>query len=179
MAIDNTSYLGNDSWGNSTTTILNASETYTGLWNNVSNYGAINLTVFSDKDSFSNGLEFQWSGDGINIDRIEGSNVKANTGRAFSFCPRAKYFRVNYINGPISQTIFRLTVTYRNQGNGLIARPLNQSLTYDNLAQSVRSAASAEDSDNIGVFQFLRSKNNRLLVDASALVQPIAPTPPF
>lgn len=173
MAVNFPDIYNNSSPGSTTTYALGVGGTFTGLFENVSNYAAINLTIFTDQDSATNGLEFQWSGDGINVDRSEGSNVKANTGRAFSVCPRAKYFRIKYTNGSIAQTICRLNVTFRAQGTGLIARPLNQSLTLDNFAQSVRSAASAEDVDNLGTFQFLQSKNNRLLVatDQSQLAE--------
>jgi len=167
--IDITTGYPLNSFSNSSTTPLGIDEIFIGNFENVSNFGAINLTVFTDKISATNGLEFQWSGDGINVDRSEGSNVKANIGRAFSFCPRAKYFRVRYINGNQAQTTFRLNVTYRMNGSGLIARPLNQNLDVDNLAQSVRSVLNAQKLNDLEIFEHVQAYDGRLLVTPDLL----------
>src|SRR3972149_4995618 len=62
---------------NSSTTPLGIGGIFTGSFDDVSSYAFLSFQIFSNVASAVNGLEFQWSPDGINADRIETTNVLA------------------------------------------------------------------------------------------------------
>ena len=134
---------GPTSVGNSSTALLGIGATFTGVFESVSAYAFFTASVFTDVASATNGLVFNWSHDGVNIDRSEGTNVNANIGRAFAITPRAKFFRIDYINGATAQGIFRLGVVYHPVGTGLITRTLSETLTDSHFVQAVRAVISA------------------------------------
>lgn len=136
--------FGTQSVGNSSVATLTAGTTFTGAWENVTDYAIIAFSLFSDQASAVNGLSTQWSSDGSNVDVIDNSDVFAGAGRAFSLSVRAKFFRIVYTNGPVNQATFRLTTIYHKTGTGLISRPMTQNLTDNNYAQTVRSAVNAK-----------------------------------
>jgi len=136
---------GTVSTANSTSTPLGIGAAFTGTFEEVKDYGAISVIVFADVASANDGLEFQWSSDGTNGDRIEGSSVVAATGRAFALSPRARYFRIRYVNGGTGQATFRLGTTFHPAGSGLISRALDQALNDENFAQTVRACLDAQD----------------------------------
>jgi len=110
---------------NSTITPLGISGIFTGTWEDVTNYSSLTLTVFSDQNSATDGLEFDWSHDGSNVDRVEPTAlIVGSTGRAFNITVRGRYFRIKYTNGIIAQSIFRLGVVYHAGGSGLITKRL-------------------------------------------------------
>jgi hypothetical protein len=134
--------------GNSSVSPLGASETFTGIFEDVKDYAMITVSVISDQASAIDGLAFQWSSDGTNIDRTEESGVSGvNLGRAFSLSVRARYFRVAYTNGTTPQTFFRLGTVYHVAGNGLITRPLKREVTDDNFSLLTSSVLLGFDSD--------------------------------
>jgi hypothetical protein len=134
---------------NSSVAPLTANSTFTGTaFDNVSNFSFLTFSVISDVASATNGLKFQWSSDGINIDREETTSVSANSGRAFSISIRSKYFRVVYINGATNQTSFRLQTVYHHSGTGIITKPLKGSINEENFAQLVQSAIVVKLIDN-------------------------------
>jgi len=136
---------GTVSAANSTSTPLGIGGVFTGTFEEVKDYGALSVIVFADQIGAVDGLEFQWSSDGTNADRVEASSVLASSGRAFSLTPRARYFRVKYTNGGVAQTVFRLGTVYHPAGSGIISRPLDQALNDENFAQTVRAILDAQD----------------------------------
>jgi len=156
--------------GNSSTATLGSNATFTGVFENVSNYAVIAASVFADQISAVNGLVFQWSSDGTNVDRTEPSSLTSTTnGRAFSFSVRAKFFRIVYTNGTSAQGAFRLQTTYHQTGYGHISKPLSQSLTDDNFAEPVAGATYGRLTT--GTWNPIGTKtilgDNRLLVSSS------------
>lgn len=132
---------GTTSTSNSTTTPLGSSATFTGGWEDVSNFSVITVSVISDQNSATNGLVFQWSGDGVNVDRTEASGLTGGAqGRAFSISVRAKYFRVIYTNDVAAQGVFRLNTVLKQVGHGHISKPLDQNVTDENFAEVTQSA---------------------------------------
>jgi hypothetical protein len=127
------------STGNSTDTPLGSGATFTGLFEEIKDYGFFTLSIFTDQDSANDGLKFQWSHDGINVDRTEGTTVAAGIGRVFTLSPRARYFRVQYVNGGTAQGALRLGVVYHSSGSGIITKPLDASVTTENFAQLVQA----------------------------------------
>lgn len=96
---------------NSTTTPLGISASFTGGWTEVLAYAAVSVNALSDQSSASNGVELQFSHDGVNIANRElaflpGSGV--GTGKVLFSPIRARYFRFKYLNGTIAQTNFQV-----------------------------------------------------------------------
>jgi len=98
---------------NSTSTPLGVGGVFTGLATEVLDTASVVVSVFSSHASAANGLVIEWSSDGINWDSNDTFNVPANKGKFFTFGPEARYFRVRYTNGAVSQTSFRLQVTLK------------------------------------------------------------------
>jgi len=146
---------GNLSTGNSSTTLLGIGAIFTGTFEDVKDYASITISVFTDQASATDGLQFDWSHDGTNVDASTGTTVNISAGRAFSIAPRARYFRVKYTNGGTGQGIFRLGTVYHPTGSGLISRPLDQSMDTENYAQQVRAVVDGFDGTN---FQHIASK---------------------
>lgn len=120
---------------NSTTVLLGIGGVFTGEFEEVTTFSVFNLIGFSDKDSAANGLQVQWSSNGVNVDRTESTNLIASTGRAFILAHRGPYFRLVYTNGAQAQTVFRLQIVNRISGTGIITKPLKGAVTDENFAQ--------------------------------------------
>lgn len=126
---------------NSSTSTLGSGGVFTGTYENVTNYAVISVSIISDQSSAASGFVFQWSSDGVNLDRTETTNLTGGVqGRAFSLTVRAKFFRIVYTNGAVGQTIFRLSTIYHQTGYGHISKPISQILTDDNFAEPVVGA---------------------------------------
>lgn len=149
---------------NSSTTILGIGVVFTGTFESVKNYAMLTVSIFTDKASANDGLAFQWSSDGTNVDRTEASSVLANAGRAFSLTVRAQYFRIVYTNGAVAQTSFRLQTVLHSTGVGLITKPLDVVLSTENFALLTQSVIAGEEG---GGFVNVKTINGRLLVEAS------------
>src|SRR6266446_5091105 len=78
---------GTVSAGDSSTTLLGIGGIFTGAYENVKDYGAITISIFADQASAANGLEFDWSHDGVNTDSSSTTNISASAGRAFNISP--------------------------------------------------------------------------------------------
>ncbi len=99
---------------NSTTTPLGAGATFTGTFENVTNFDTITVFIFTDQDSDNpDGVIFQFSPDGVNADSVRSEVVLGMTsggGKAFSLSVIAPFFRVVYNNNSTTpQTVFRMT----------------------------------------------------------------------
>ena len=154
--------------GNSSTTALGVSGVFTGTFVEVTNYSSVTVSVISDVASAINGLVFQWSSDGTNVDRTEQSSVLAGTGRAFALTVRARYFRIKYTNGTTAQTTFRLGSILKPTGSGIITRALKQTITNDNFAVLTQATLTAEDADDGGAYINIKARNSRLFVDVQS-----------
>lgn len=93
---------------NSTNGPLGANGVAAGAWVDVSNYSNLTVIVYTDQPSATNGLMIQYSTDGTNIDDNDSYSIVANNGQQFSLPLAARYYRVSYTNGTVTQTIFRL-----------------------------------------------------------------------
>lgn len=150
LASDHSHLLrGTVSTANSSTTPLGVSGTFTGTFEEVTDFSMVTVSIFADQNSASNGLVFQWSSDGTNIDRTESSNLDLNVGRAFSLTIRARYFRVVYTNGTSGQSVFRLGTVYHPTGTGLVTRPVSGTLTGDNFALLTKSVITGIRPDGV------------------------------
>lgn len=100
------------STANSSTTPLGAAGVFTGTSEEVKDYSSIEVSVFSNVASGTNGLSLQQSQDGTNWDFSDTYTVSASTGMMISVQPGARYFRIVYTNGAGAQATFRLQVVY-------------------------------------------------------------------
>ena len=139
-----TKFKGVVSSGNSSTALLGSGATFTGTFEDVLDYSMVTVSVFADQVSGSNGLSFQWSHDGVNVDRTESSSLLASVGRAFALTVRARHFRIVYLNGTSAQGAFRLGTVLHHVGTGIITRPISGTLTSDNFAILTRSVLSGQ-----------------------------------
>lgn len=94
--------------GNSSQLPLSPGGVFTGQPFDVSGFGIVFVSVFSDTESAEDGLSIQQSIDGVNWDHSDDFSIPANTGKNFSINPHAQFMRVVYTNGASLQTVFRL-----------------------------------------------------------------------
>lgn len=97
---------------NSSTATLGIGGSFTGTSESVLNYAAIQVYVFADQASATDGLSVQQSSNGTNWDVTDVFTVPASTGKTFSFQPVASFYRVVYTNGGVAQGAFRLQTAY-------------------------------------------------------------------
>lgn len=95
--------------GNSSTTPLGVSATFTGTGVDILDYTAVTIFVDSDVDSATDGIQLELSSDNVNWDVSRAFNyVAASGGRLLQMSAAAKFFRVVYTNGTTGQATFRL-----------------------------------------------------------------------
>lgn len=102
--------------GNSTTSNLGNGAVFTGTGRDVEGYSSVTITIHSDKDSASDGMQFQFSMDNTNWDDSYDFNLDESVSqtRRFQFPVTAKYFRVKYTNGTVTTTQLRIqTILHR------------------------------------------------------------------
>ena len=94
---------------NTTSTPLLAGGNFTGGWTEIKDYNSINLGVFSDVASATDGLRIEYSFDGISVHHFHlwtfpgGAN-----GIGYQLSAEFRYFRINYTNGAAPQATFLL-----------------------------------------------------------------------
>jgi hypothetical protein len=103
---------GNISINNSTTDVLGAGGVFTGVADEVTNYKSIGINVIASHASAVDGMQFQFSSDGVNWDKIHYFSIPAAEAKFFNIPVESRYFRVIYTNGGILQTYFRLQVIF-------------------------------------------------------------------
>ena len=103
---------GRISSANSTTANLSGGAAFTGTSEEVKNYAAIQVSVFSSHASATDGLSLQQSSDATNWDITDTYSIPATTGKVFSVQPAARYFRLVYTNGATLTTSLRIQTVY-------------------------------------------------------------------
>lgn len=101
---------------NSSTATLAISGVFTGTSEDITQYGYVNISVFSDVASATDGLSIQQSSNGTNWDINDVYTVPAATGKTFSVARAARFFRIVYTNGGTIQASFRLQTIF-TKGN--------------------------------------------------------------
>lgn len=95
---------------NSSNALLLADQQFEGVFENVGNYTSISIIINSDKESASQGLQIQFSSDGINADYTE--YYTFNKKKVMIYSVYSKFFRIIYKNSTIDQTIFNIQTIY-------------------------------------------------------------------
>lgn len=114
----NPAEMGSVSDGNSSTTALNDSTSFTGVWEDVSKYESVTVAIATDKSGY---YDTQFSPDGTNVDSSLRRYHKDNEIHVpHRFTVTRKYFRVVFTNNSgENQTYFRLQSMFGNK------QPLN------------------------------------------------------
>ena len=94
-----------------TTTLLGVGGMYTSPVLDVTGYRVVSFFSFADQDSATSGVLMQWSVDGTNWDLSEPLSFTTAAGAlAYHHQPKARFFRVSYVNGGTAQTVFRAQI---------------------------------------------------------------------
>lgn len=145
---------------NSTTTVLGISGTFIGPAEEVTDASMITIQVFTDQATASSGFKPQYSIDGTNWDDGDTYTLPAmaaGNGKFFSFPPQARYFRLNYTNGAIAQTVFRLQTIFRHIPVKPSSHRIDDTLDSDNDAELVKSIITGKRVD--GTFDTVKLSN--------------------
>jgi hypothetical protein len=95
--------------GNCTTTTLGSGGVFTGTWKEVTNWNSVQVGVYSDKASATNGLNIQFSYDGTTVHHNHYyTYAGASSGIGYAFALEFRYFRIVYTNTTSAQTVFKL-----------------------------------------------------------------------
>lgn len=94
--------------GNSSTTPLGISGTFTGAWTEMTPYINVSVAISTDKASIADGLVVQWSQDGVTVDDTDVFTIQAGSSKQFTFGVAHRYLRIVYTNDGVAQTVFRL-----------------------------------------------------------------------
>lgn len=97
---------------NSSTKTLANGAVFTGVSEDVSGYQGLSVTAFADQASATSGLSLQFSPDNVNWDVQHGYSIAASVTRTLVEPVQARYFRIVYTNGGVSQGAFRLQTIY-------------------------------------------------------------------
>lgn len=166
-SVDVLHLIGYISAGNSTTTPLTGDAVFTGVGEEIKDYSSISVFVYTDQDSATDGLAFEWSTDNINWDA---STTLTVTASGAVFAPvniKARYFRVVYTNGNADQIVFRLQTLYHTGPSPTEVSPLTTDLNDDSIAQTVRAVLAARKTNNSGYVNIKCDPGGNLLVVAN------------
>jgi len=132
-----TQISGKVSVGNSTSTALTASSTYTGVGEEVYGYSTITTIMDSDQDGT---LFLELSTDNINWDRSKEITLDTAlvSGSVHTLEVVSRWFRVRYVNGSTDQTHFRLQTIYHPTRSGFLSSSPDEQISKVNDAQIVR-----------------------------------------
>lgn len=152
-----------DSNNSSTSTLLSAA-TFTGTGTDVTGFRNVNVSVFADQDSATDGLKIQFSSDNSNWDFEEDFTVSASTGETHTVPVMAQYMRVTYTNGGTGQGAFRLqTILVPDDLTGTVAN-LDTTVGGSNQAVLTRSVLSAFNGTSYGNVQSTAGGNLKMSV---------------
>lgn len=101
------------STNNSSTANLGANAVFTGTGDDTTNFASIEVTLFTNQASATNGLQLQFSEDNTNWDIANKFTITASTVFSMELVPQSRFFRIVYTNGTVATTTFRLQTVYR------------------------------------------------------------------
>lgn len=150
---------------NSTAEVLEADEVYEGEWQNTLEYGTIVVAIRVSHDSAINGLEIQWSANGVDVIQDDVFTLSASAGKVFTFGPANKYFRIRYTNGDTLQTLFNLQTILRRTYFKPSSHRIQDSIIDEDDAELVKSVITGldvltGDFDNVTAYRGTLNSNN-------------------
>lgn len=157
-------FIGITSTKNSTNVPLVANAIFQGVGEDMTKVVSIDISVLSDQLSATDGLLFEWSQDGVTYGYSESFTVHANIGQFLSLAPRAKFFRLSYTNGLVTQSNFQLTTTYYPFSRSVYVQNLNTDIPPEKPVDVVRSVLAAQKPASIGgVYSNLQMSSSGML----------------
>ena len=142
---------------NSSTTPLLGGGVFTGAAMEITNYAVINVCVYSDVASATNGVTVQFSPDGTNWDHSHSTTYTTGSGKGYIFNAEYRYARVVYTNGATSQGAFRLQTLLKTTRVQSSLFTLSQTVSGNMFAELVKAQLTAQD--NTGNFQPINCTN--------------------
>jgi hypothetical protein len=137
-SIPKTNNLAVVSTGNSSTTILNASATFTGKYEATENFPSVIIACLTDQEGT---LYVDYSTDGVTAQSTLSYDVLANTNEVHRLTNTRAYFRIRFTNTSANnQTSFSLQVTFGNFQ--LLTSNLSNTIQQDQDALVVRPTIS-------------------------------------
>ena len=130
--------------GNSTTTPLTGSATFTGTGVDLLNYQGVTISLFADQDSAANGMRFEFSTDNSNWDLSHQHDYVADTGREFQFAAQARYFRVVFVNDSSAQSAVRIQTLLHRSVPAWTVHRMDSDLAVDRSAIAVKAGLMAQ-----------------------------------
>lgn len=132
---------------NSSTTPLGIDAVFTGTSEDISNFAAVNISIYTDQDSAIDGVSLEWSTDGTNWDHTQTHTVTADTSFIIQAMSEGNYFRLVYTNGGTGQGVFRLKVIYKVVPSIGEVQQLDEAVDDNSDAQLVRAVLTARKPD--------------------------------
>lgn len=133
---------------NTTSTPLSAAGVFTGSgWQDTIDYGILTISVVTDADSATDGLEIQWSVDGVNAIDADVFTILADNPKTFTFGPAHRYYRIKYTNGGSDQTSFNLVSILRRVYVKPSSHRIQDSIVAEDDAELVKSVITGQRPD--------------------------------
>lgn len=165
----------NISQANSYSGSLGINQTFTGVWEDCTNYSEIIVTVTASQTSATNGLKIEWSIDGITKDNDDVFTISASSSKTFSFPCQTKYVRVVYINDGVAETNLRIQTLLKRFASKGSSHRLKDNLNQEDDAIVTKSQIVGFTTGGGGETDLINVKVNpsgALTVDVGATVLP-------
>jgi len=160
--------------GNSTSTPLLAGSVFTGEWERTCKYANCSIMVSSDVASATDGLIFQQSTNGVDVEDTDTYTVGANKKKQFTFGIATEYVRVVYTNGASPQSYFRLQTILHSGTPKSSSHRIGDSIIGDDDGELMKAVLSAEDEN--GDFVNIRAIQGQTGYNLKVSLDQIEPT---
>jgi hypothetical protein len=144
---------------------LEADEVWVGVGERINGFAGLLITVFSDVASAEDGLEIQFSPDGIDWHTDDVYSIAAGAFKTFTFQPVLEWVRVMYTNGPVATGAnqFHLHTAYHSVAVKPSSHRLADNVSGQDDATLQKSIVAAERPDG-AYANVLATDTNRLIV---------------
>ena len=147
---------------NTTTTPLGADGSFVGDWTNITTFAHLSLQIVADEDSATDGVEIQWSTDGVSTIDYDNFTIFADQGKVWTFGCQAPYYRIVYTNGSSAQSSFNMMTLLKTVSQKPSSHRISDQINNQDDAELVKAVLTGEDSN--GNFQNVSvSSNGELL----------------
>lgn len=155
---------------NSSSAPLGIGVVFTGVSDDVTEWGEARVSVFADQPGAVDGLQMQQSSNNTNWDNVDSYSIPASAGKTFSVALSLKHFRVVNTNGGVAQAAFRLQTKYfKSYNKGSSVRP-QDGRSIQNDCEEVNANLMGYDAASASWNMLRSSIVNGLLSDVSRIV---------
>jgi len=125
---------------NSTTVLLGVNGVFNGDWQDALNYSEVTVTIYTNRNSVTDGLKVWWSMDGITADPDpDVYTITAGVSKTFTFPRNRRYVKVTYQNDGIAQNIMMLSTILNPYASKASSHRLLDNLDKEDDAQVTKS----------------------------------------